>query len=165
MKRIKLLLFFLSVASLSFAQSPRLQAEGKISGVSVSIDYGAPSVKGRKIWGGLEQYGKVWRAGANENTTVTFDNDVLVDGNELSAGKYGFFIIPNEDGDWTVIFNTKNDGWGAYSYNEKEDALRIEVTPDFVNDVQEQLEYSVGEESIDFAWEKVRISISVESVE
>ena len=165
MKRIKLFLLFMSVASLSFAQSPRLQAEGDISGVAVSIDYGAPSVKGRKIWGGLEQYGKVWRAGANENTTVSFDSDVLVDGNELSAGKYGFFIIPNEDGDWTVIFNTKNDGWGAYSYNEKEDALRIEVTPDFVNDVQEQLEYSVGEESIDFAWEKVRISISVESVE
>ena len=140
----------MSVASLSFAQSPRLQAEGDISGVAVSIDYGAPSVKGRKIWGGLEQYGKVWRAGANENTTVTFDSDVLVDGNELSAGKYGFFIIPNENDDWTIIFNNKNDGWGAYSYNEKEDALRIEVTPDFVNDVQEQLEYSVGEESIDF---------------
>ena len=165
MKRIKLLILFLSVASLSFSQSPRMQAEGEISEVTVSIDYGAPSVKGRQIWGGLEQYGKVWRAGANENTTVSFDSDVLIDGNELPAGKYGFFIIPNENGDWTVILNNKNDGWGAYSYNEKEDALRIEITPDFVNDVQEQLEYSIGEESIDFAWEKVRISISVEPVE
>ena len=93
-------------ASISCAQkSPRRQAEGTIGSTSVSIDYGAPSAKGRKIWGGLEKYDVVWRAGANENTTIAFDKDVKIAGQSLPAGKYGFFIIPKEGGDWVVIFN------------------------------------------------------------
>lgn len=142
-------------------KSPKLTAEGEAGGVSITIDYSAPSVRGRTIWGGLEKYGKVWRAGANENTTVTFGSDVSIDGNELAAGKYGFFIIPKEEGDWTVIFNTKNDAWGAFSYKEEEDALRVDIAPEFVDDVQEQLEYSVDDEGINFAWDKVRLFIPV----
>ena len=162
MKRFKLLLLFVFVVSLSCAQgSPRLQAEGNIDGIAVAIDYGAPSVKGRTVWGGLEQYGKVWRAGANENTTVSFDKNVTINGKDLSAGKYAFFIIPNEKGDWTVIFNKKNDAWGAYSYNQEEDALRVDITPEFVDENQEQLLYSVGKNTVDFAWEKARLSIQV----
>ena len=163
MKKFKLLLLFVSVVTLSFAQSsPRLQVEGESSGINIAIDYGAPSVKGRTIWGGLEKYGKVWRAGANENTTISFDKNISINNVILSAGKYGFFIIPNETGDWTVIFNKKNDGWGAYSYNQEEDALRVNIAPSFVEDIQEQLQYSIGENTIDFAWEKARLGIAFE---
>lgn len=163
MKKINLLVLFVFVASLSFAQSsPRKQVTGEINGVNISIDYGAPSVKGRTIWGGLEKYGKVWRAGANENTTIAFDKNVSINNVILPAGKYGFFIIPNENEKWTVIFNKKNDGWGAYSYNQEEDALRVDISPKFVDDSQEQLQYSVVDSSIHFAWENARLEIVVE---
>ncbi len=98
------------ISSISCAQeSPRKSAKGTIGSTSIEIDYGSPSVKGRKIWGGLEKYDAVWRAGANENTTVSFDKDVKVAGESLAAGKYGFFIIPKESGDWIVIFSKKNE--------------------------------------------------------
>ena len=146
MKKFKILLIFVAVATMSCAQSsPRMQAEGKIGTASVAVDYGAPSVKGRTIWGGLEKYGK----------------DVKIAGKSLPAGKYGFFIIPNENEDWVAIFNKKNDGWGAYSYNQAEDALRVNIKPSFSDKVQEQLSYSVGSNSIDFAWAKARLSIPV----
>lgn len=162
MKTLNIFLVLLFISSIACSQkSPKLKAEGNVGDVAITIDYSAPSVRGRTIWGGLEKYGKVWRAGANENTTVTFDRDVTIDGHELPAGKYGFFIIPKEEGDWTVIFNTKNDAWGAFSYNEEDDALRADITPEFVEDVQEQLEYSVDDEGIDFAWDKVRLFIPV----
>ena len=162
MKVFKLLIVFFFVATISCAQeSPREKAEGNINKVTVSIDYGAPSVKGRTGWGGLEQYGKVWRAGANDNTTVSFDKDVKIAGEKLAAGKYGFFIIPVENGDWTVIFNKKNDAWGAFSYNQEEDALRVNISPEFVNDVQEQLLFTVERKAIIMAWDKARLTIPV----
>ena len=158
----KILLVCFFVTSVSFAQkSPRKQVEGKIKEVSVAIDYGAPSVRGRTIWGDLQKYDKVWRAGANENTTVSFDKDVSIEGNKLPAGKYGFFIIPKEKGNWTIIFSTKNDAWGSSAYNEKEDALRVEITPEFVNGVQEQLLFTIEMNSINFSWEKARLAIPV----
>ncbi len=163
MRIFSLVLVLVMTASISCAQkSPRKQVEGSIGDVSVSIDYGAPSVKGRKIWGGLEKYDVVWRAGANENTTVAFDSDVKVAGESLPAGKYGFFIIPKESGDWVVIFSKKNDAWGAYSYSEEEDALRVELTPEMVEENQEELMYAVGSDGILFGWEKVRLNIPVE---
>ncbi len=163
MRILSLVLVLVMTASISCAQkSPRKQVEGTVGDVTISIDYGAPSVKGRKIWGGLEKYDVVWRAGANENTTVTFDSDVKVAGESLPAGKYGFFIIPRESGDWVVIFNKKNDAWGAYSYSEEEDALRVELTPEMVEENQEELMYAVGSDGILFGWEKVRLNIPVE---
>ncbi len=163
MRFLSLVLAMVMVTSISCAQkSPRKSAKGAIGGTSIEIDYGAPSVKGRKVWGGLEKYGAVWRAGANENTTVSFDKDVKVAGQTLAAGKYGFFIIPNETGDWTVIFSKKNDAWGAYSYTEADDALRVSVEPQMVDDNQEELMYAVANEGILFAWEKARLNIPVE---
>ncbi|NNC69308.1 MAG: DUF2911 domain-containing protein [Flavobacteriaceae bacterium] len=164
MRKLNFLLCFVLVTSVACAQkSPRKNATGSINNVNVTIDYGSPSVKGRTVWGGLEKYDKVWRAGANENTTITFDNDVTIDGKTLKSGKYGFFIIPKKDADWTVIFNNKNDAWGAYSYKESEDALRVNVKPEFVKENKEALEYSVGKDAINFAWEKARISIPVKT--
>lgn len=161
MIKTKLIIVFLFVATVTFAQSPRKQASGKIGEVTVSIDYGSPSVKERVIWGGLEKYGKVWRAGANENTTVAFDKDVTIGQTTVPAGKYGFFIIPSENEDWIVIFNKKNDGWGAYSYNKDEDIVRLTITRKFVDENQEMLTYKVGDKGIFFAWEKARLLIPV----
>ncbi len=162
MKTFKLLIAFFFVATISCAQeSPREKTEGSINKINITIDYGAPSVKGRTVWGGLEQYGKVWRAGANENTTITFDKDVQIAGKKLVAGKYGFFIIPVENGDWTVIFNKKNAEWGAFSYNKEEDALRVNIKPKFVKETQEQLKYTVDKKNIIMAWDKARLSIPV----
>lgn len=162
MKIINLVLVFFFVTSISIAQkSPRKQSEGKINDATINIDYGAPSVKGRTIWGDLVKYDKVWRAGANENTTIAFDKDLSIAGNKLTAGKYGFFMIPNEKGNWTVIFNKKNDAWGSSAYNQEEDALRIAIKPKFVNDVQEQLMYAVKDNAIYISWEKARIAIPV----
>ncbi len=161
MKKLSLLLvLFVAFSFATEAQkpkSPRMNTEGEVFGAEVEIDYGAPSVRDRVIWGGLEEYGKVWRAGANENTTIEFSKDVVLKGNNLPAGKYGFFIIPNENSDWVLIFNKRNADWGAYKYDQKEDALRVTVTPAFVDENQEMLQYSIDENSIIFSWEKVKL--------
>jgi hypothetical protein len=163
MKTIHVLIAFFLITSISCAQkSPRVQTDGTVNGTKVMIDYGAPSVKGRTIWGSLEKYGEVWRAGANENTTISFDKDVSIGGQSLAGGKYGFFLIPNENGEWVAIFSKKNDAWGAFSYSEAEDALRLTVKAEFVDDVQEQLMYAVDNSGIVFAWDKVKLNIPVE---
>ena len=162
MKIVKIILFIsLLVVAGCKKKSPRKQAAGTIDGVAVLVDYGSPSVKGRTIWGGLEANDAVWRAGANGNTTVSFDKDVTINGKLLPAANYGFFIIPKEKEDWVVIFNKVNDEWGAFSYKQEEDALRVNISPNFVDTNQEQLLYSVRQKSIDFAWEKVRLTIPV----
>jgi hypothetical protein len=106
----------------------------------ITIQYSRPGVKGRKIWGGVVPYGMApgsqysegkpfpWRAGANENTTIEVSKDVLIEGNKLAAGKYGIHMIPSEK-EWIIIFGKNNSAWGSFSYNQKEDALRITVTP------------------------------------
>ncbi|MFA5296772.1 MAG: DUF2911 domain-containing protein [Lutibacter sp.] len=163
MNKLKITLVFLLIATVTFAQeSPRKQATGKVGEVTVDVDYGAPSVKGRTIWGELVPYGEVWRAGANENTTISFDTDVAIGETTVPAGKYGFFIIPNEDADWVIILSSKNDAWGAFSYSESEDVLRLNVTPEFVDENQEQLNYTIGNEGIRFAWEKATFNIPIE---
>ncbi|HYV91291.1 MAG TPA: DUF2911 domain-containing protein [Chitinophagales bacterium] len=115
--------------------------------VSVTVTYNSPNVTGPngedrrgKIWGQLVPYGYVdqgfgtskaapWRAGSNENTTISFSHDVLVQGKPLKAGTYGFFIAPDEHGPWTLIFSKTNTAWGSFFYDEKNDALRITTTP------------------------------------
>jgi len=140
--------------------SPRKESTGVANGINIVVDYGSPAVKGRKIWGGLEDYGKVWRAGANATTSVSFDKNALINGESLEAGKYALFIIPEED-EWMVIFNKDWDEWGAFAYDEAKDVLRIKTKPIWAEEVQERLEYKISESSLDFAWEKVRISLDV----
>ncbi len=142
-------------------ESPRKQASGEANGVSIAVDYGSPSVKGRKVWGKMESYGKVWRAGANEATNIEFGGDVTINGESLPAGKYGFFIIPNKEEDWVVIFNKVWDQWGAFSYDDSQDAIRINVLPEWSEEVQESLMYVVNDRGIAFAWEKARINLEV----
>jgi hypothetical protein len=141
--------------------SPAATATGKIGAANVTVNYSSPGVKGRKIFGGLEQYGKVWRAGANEATTVEFSKAVMVEGKALPAGKYGFFVIPAESGPWTVIFNKEPKQWGAFKYEEKKDALRVMVTPRKTAAVTERLVYEVKPTGLVLRWENVELPVNI----
>jgi hypothetical protein len=164
MTKFKLTLVFLLVATITFAQkSPRKQATGKIGKVSVTVDYGAPSVNGRTIWGELVPYNKVWRAGANENTTVSFSKEVTIKSTTVPAGKYGLFLIPSEEGTWDVIFSKKNDAWGSNGYDEKNDLLRIKLRVNTVANSTEQMTFSIDKDNgILFNWDKVLLLIPVQ---
>ncbi|WP_425554335.1 DUF2911 domain-containing protein [Hymenobacter glaciei] len=141
--------------------SPAATATGKIGATDVTVNYSSPGVKGRKIFGGLETYGKVWRAGANEATTVEFSKAVTVEGKPLPAGKYGFFVIPAESGQWTVIFNKEPKQWGAFKYDEKQDALRVMVTPRKTAAVTERLAYEVTSKGLVLRWENVELPVAI----
>ena len=104
------------------------EVKQRIGYTDITIVYHSPYVNGRKIWGELVPYGKVWRAGANENTTISFTDDVSINGSPLPAGTYGLHMIPGES-EWTVIFSKDHTSWGSFFYNEKEDALRVKTKP------------------------------------
>ena len=135
------------------------KAEGTIDGVEVALEYGRPNVKGREIWGGLVPYGKVWRTGANEATTISFSAGVTVGGEKLAAGTYGLFTIPGED-EWTFIFNKVADQWGAGSYDQGQDALRVTATPAEA-DHTESMEFVIDGSSVVLRWEKLAVGFEV----
>jgi len=147
--------------------SPKAAVEQTVGFTVIRIDYSRPGVKGRKIWGGLVPYDVVWRAGANEATKITFATDVKINGKKLKAGSYGFFAIPTSK-NWTLIFNKVADQWGAFEYNDVEDALRIEVTPEKdENFWQEWMSYTFTRTSdntavIKLEWEKLKVPFTVE---
>ena len=171
-KCAQFLIIFMLVPLITFAQneekvriSPKAMVQQTVGFTDVSIEYSRPGVKGREIWGGLVPYHVVWRAGANEATKITFSTDVKINGKKLKAGNYGFFTIPTKD-NWTLIFNKVADQWGAFEYNEAEDALRIEVTPE-EGDLQEWLTYTITKTldkaaTIKLEWEKLKIPFMVE---
>jgi hypothetical protein len=134
-------------------------------GVKITIDYSAPLVKGREIWGPLVEFDKVWRTGANEATTIEFSKDVMIEGKKLPAGKYALFtIIPKEGSDVTIIINKESNQWGAFKYKESEDAMRFKVKSTKVATVQEALKFDVNKSGkVDFAWEKLRFSFNVKA--
>ncbi len=143
-------------------KSPKASTSYTVGLTNITINYGSPAVNDREIWGALEPYDKVWRAGANEATTMEFSTDILIENQKLPAGKYSFFIIPKAEGDWTMIFNKVADQWGAYNYDETQDTLRVEITPTFKESIEERLTYNIVDQAIDYGyirigWEKVRI--------
>jgi hypothetical protein len=146
--------------------SPKAMVEQTVGFTEITIEYGRPGVKARTIWGGLVPYNAVWRAGANEATKITFSTDVKIDGKKLKAGSYSFFAIPTQK-TWTLIFNKVADQWGAFEYNDVEDALRIEVTPMQNNCWQEWLAYTINKSADNKAvvmleWEKLKVPFNVE---
>jgi len=145
--------------------SPKQQAMAMVGNNHIHIEYASPSVRDRVIWGGLVPYDRVWSTGAHKATSINFPEAVIIDGKELPAGKYGFFTIPGET-TWTVIFNKVWDMHLADDYQESEDALRFEVTPEKLDTIQEALEYKViptGDNSgtISVAWEHIKIAFDV----
>jgi hypothetical protein len=144
--------------------SPHASIEQTVGITKIAIDYSRPLVKGRKVWGELVPYGQVWRAGANVNTIVSFSTPVSIQGHALEAGRYGLHTIPTEK-DWTVILSKDADQWGSFSYDEKRDALRFQVTP-APGLMTEALQYTINPLSNDSAdivlnWEKLQVAIPV----
>ncbi|MEQ8881881.1 MAG: DUF2911 domain-containing protein [Cyclobacteriaceae bacterium] len=177
MQRLKIMLLaglftvaFLIVLSPTIAQqdksnrpSPPKQVSGTVDGVNITIDYSSPAVKNRTIFGGLESYGKVWRAGANEATWIEVSDDVKINGELLPKGKYAFFIIPNENQEWTIIFNSKWDQWGAYNYDESLDVLRVDVKPTTVKHT-ERLEYTIAKNGkVTMNWSTTSVPFRISS--
>lgn len=140
--------------------SPFTTREGTIDGVMTKVEYGSPAVKGRTVYGDLVPYNEIWRTGANEATTVEFGQDVRVAGKKLAKGKYSLFTIPTE-GEWTVIFNKKPEQWGAYNYDEADDALRVQVKPAPAPTMSERLHFTVEPEGIKYSWENTMLMIPV----
>jgi hypothetical protein len=111
---------------------PRLSPKASVSNVigftEIAMSYSRPGVKWREIWGGLVPWDEVWRAGANEATTIEFGDDVKVNGEAIKAGKYSLWLIPAREGEWTWVFNTKPDVWGT-QHDAAADTLKVPVTP------------------------------------
>lgn len=134
-------------------------AEGTAGGAAVVVEYGRPKVGGRAIWGSLVPYGKVWRTGADEATTIRFDRDVVVEGQRLAAGTYALFTIPTE-AKWTVILNRAAEQWGSYDYKAEQDVLRVEVSPRAHEHVEE-LEFAVAGDAVLLRWAELEVPIAV----
>lgn len=140
--------------------SPPATATAVAGGKTITIDYSQPSVKGRKIWGGLVPYGEVWRTGANETTTFEVSDDVELNGQKLAKGKYALFTIPGER-EWTIIIN-KTIAWGAYSYKEKDDVLRVKATPKPSAEFHEKFTIQISDAGVvSLLWENLQVDFTV----
>ncbi len=160
------------MSSLIFAQgdkskrpSPPETATGMAGGATITINYSSPAVKGRKIWGGLVPYNKVWRAGANEATLFETDKPIKVEGKELAAGKYSLFATPGEN-EWTIILNSETGQWGIKRTGDAnrdpaKDVLTVMVKPRMSSSMQEQLTYKVSSPGFVLGWEKLEVPVSI----
>lgn len=164
LKKIQLLLVaFLITNSINAQEKPTSTKEmvsGKINDATITINYGSPVVRAREIWGKLVPFNQVWRAGANDATTFETDKEVMIEGAKLPAGKYSFFIIPNEK-ECVIIFNKEAKQWGAYKYKEKEDQLRVSVKQKVAKTKAEKLVYTIDKNTIALSWDNWIIPISV----
>jgi hypothetical protein len=146
--------------------SPAASVSQTVGLTKLQVDYHRPAVNGRKVWDGLVPFGQVWRAGANENTVFTTSSAIKLAGKPLAAGAYGVHMIPTAS-DWTVIFSKQTAGWGSFSYDQKEDALRVTVRPQTVGENEERLQYTFEDPTdktatLTLRWEKLAVPVRVE---
>jgi hypothetical protein len=166
MKKMLLLSLALLATTFIFAQdakpqaSPAAKAEGKIGDNTIVISYFQPAVKGRKIWGDLVPFDKVWRTGANNATTITLSKDLKIGDKTLPAGRYAIFTIPTAT-DWTFIFNKDAEQWGAYDYKQKSDVLRVKATSAKSDTFNERMTFAVKEKAIVLMWENLAVTLGV----
>lgn len=160
--------FFISAFSASAQDdkskraSPPAKASAQVGDAQVVIDYSQPSVKGREIFGSLVPYNEVWRTGANEATIFEVDKDVIIEGQPLPAGKYALFTIPGED-EWTIIFNKTAQQWGAFDYDQAQDALRVKVKPEKAPQQAEKLTFEVDPSGeVTMVWADTEVDFQVE---
>jgi tetratricopeptide (TPR) repeat protein len=137
----------------------------RIGITDITINYHRPLANGRQIWGKVVPYGQVWRAGANENTTITFTDPVTIEGQPLEKGTYGLHMIPGEN-QWTVIFSKTSTAWGSFSYKQDEDALRVNVKAQPA-EAHNALAYDFDDVKPDstvvtMSWDKVAVPFKVE---
>lgn len=139
------------------------EEHAQIGKAHVMIKYHAPAVRGRTIWNGLVPYGEVWVTGAHSATSFEVDQNIIVAEKEIPAGKYALFTIPGQD-QWTIIINRNWDQHLADEYDEKEDVIRLAVTPEQNQNIQERLKYSVIAEDetsgvLSISWEKIKVTM------
>lgn len=140
------------------SKNARLEAE--VDGVDVIVTYGRPQVRDRKVWGNLVSYGKVWRTGSDEATTITFAQPVMVQGKKLNAGTYALFTKPAAD-EWEVIFNAEPKQWGAYKHDPAKDVLRVKAKPRS-HAHTEALTFEIVEGELVLMWEKLALPIRIQ---
>ncbi len=139
----------------------------QVVGISkVKVVYSRPAVKDRVVWGNLVPYNAPWRAGANENTTITFSDNVKIEGKELAAGTYGLHMIPTET-TWEIAFSTNSTAWGSFAYDPAQDALKVKVTPKKSDHFYELLTFTFDEVAAESAvcalqWADKKIPFKVE---
>jgi len=136
----------------------------RIGITDITINYHRPLVKGRQIWGKVVPYGEIWRAGANENTTITFTDPVTIEGRPLARGTYGLHMLPGKD-QWTVIFSKVHTAWGSFTYDQSQDALRAMMKPQ-PSEICEALLYAFDDVKPDSAvatlrWEKLSVPFKI----
>jgi hypothetical protein len=165
------LLFFLAAGAALAQQldlprpSPNASVSQTVGVTEITIKYSRPGVKNREIWGKLVPYGEVWRTGANENTTIKFSTPVKVEGHELPAGTYGLQTIPTAT-EWTVIFSKDANEWGAFSYKQADDALRIQAKPQPA-ELRERMAFDFDDVTdtatkVVLHWEKLKVPFTVD---
>ena len=149
------------------AASPRATFEQTVGLTEVEIDYSRPSAKGRAVFGDLVPFGKMWRTGANQNSMISFSDDVTVDGKTLKKGKYALFVTPKVD-NWEVIFYTDTENWGTpEKFDEAKVAARVNVKPETLNRNVETFTISLNNVDndfahLEFAWEKTVAAVKIE---
>ena len=164
---------FLAISVTAYSQwtipaaSPRQKVEQQFSMSKITLDYGRPGVKGRKIFGELVPYGKVWRAGANSSTKITFEQSINFGGKVVPAGTYGLFIQPSEK-EWKVILNKDSKQWGAYEYDEKLNVAEVIIPLQNLSEKQECFEITlnpVDDNAIDlvFKWDFVKAVVPLKT--
>ncbi|MBD3750014.1 MAG: DUF2911 domain-containing protein [Sphingobacteriales bacterium] len=161
-----LILFVVFNAHAQAAKSKRLSPPAKVtettnSGITISVAYSQPAINGRTIGKEIAPYGEVWRTGANEATVFEINKDVKINGKTLPAGKYGLYSIPGKD-KWTFMFNKVWKQWGT-SYNEKEDALRVDTKPMFSKEFIERMTFKISKKGeVNLLWGNVKLGFKVE---
>lgn len=143
--------------------SPMAVATMKKGDAYIKIVYNQPHLRGRKMIGEKEPYGKVWRLGANEATEITLTEDVTIGGKELEEGTYSMFAIPEKD-KWTIVFNSALGQWGAYSYDKSKDVARVEVPVEKAKATFEAFTiwFSADGSQMNMAWGDTQVSLPIE---
>ncbi|MDX1940222.1 MAG: DUF2911 domain-containing protein [Saprospiraceae bacterium] len=170
------ILFFILIQHFAFAQtsvtktpdaSPKAAVMQTIGLTDIKVVYHRPAVKGRQVWGNMVPYNAVWRAGANDNTVISFSTDVKIEGKELKAGTYGLHMLPKEN-ECEVIFSNNSTAWGSFSYNQAEDALRVTIQPQKTTQFYEWLAYEFEDPSANsticaLKWENKAFPFKIEA--
>jgi hypothetical protein len=169
---LKNLLFLILVSLTSSAQintptsSPSTILTQTLGLTNITLDYSRPSVKGRKIFGDLVPFGKVWRTGANKITSIKFDDEVYVHGSIMKTGSYGLYTIPDKN-EWTIIFNRDDKQWGSYGYDINKDAIRFNVQTMQPKEFTEQMnidlvEFTTTSTYVSIKWENTEVRFKIE---
>lgn len=147
--------------------SPRTTSMSNIGDNHIHIDYGSPSKRGRMIFGGLVGYGTVWATGAHKATWIDFSKDVVINNEEIQAGKYGLFTIPGET-EWTIIISKDWDMHLADDYNEVNDVVRVSAPVQKLDEIIESLTFEITETDtirgqITIKWDQTAVSFEIEN--